>query len=61
MRFPTGGGLAPIFRFLVSCERLGHFSRSKIEATHVLLAASLSELMEQVAVEDVDVDLDMFT
>ncbi len=33
MRFPVGGGLAAICRFLARSEGLGHFNRSKIEAT----------------------------
>ncbi len=46
MRFPVGGGLAAILRFLARSEGLGHFNWSKIEATALPLlllpAVSLS-------------------
>ena len=40
MRFPTGGGLAQVFRFPVSSECFRHFSRSRVEFTHKVTATA---------------------
>ena len=48
VRFPTGGGLAQIFRFPASSERFGHFSREfTYEVTATATASSITVALGQ--------------